>query len=1039
MATKQTTEQAFEDKIEAHLLSHGWEQGDAGSYRVDLGFDSFEVLAFVHATQREKWERLVDLRGGIDKAQVEFNRRISDELDRRGTIDVLRRGVEDMGIAFDLAYWAPAHRVNPDLWDLYAANRCTVTRQVHHSESNTGDSVDMLLMLNGIPVATAELKNQTTGQGVKHAQKQYESDRNPADLLFRARSLVHFAVDQDLVFMTTRLAGSKTRWLPFNQGSGGAGQLGGAGNPVNPGGYKTAYLWEQVWDRDAWLVILGSFVAEDTTDKNGRRQPVHKIKAHDRKFLFPRFHQWDAVRKMTAHAKAYGPGWNYLPQHSTGSGKSNTIAWLAYNLSTLHTPHNPADLGEGAKKVGLDVNQPIFNKVIIVTDRVALDRQLQNTVASFDHTPGTVQKIDEHSSQLREALGSAKARIIITTLQKFPVIADAATELAGARFAVIVDEAHSSQSGEAAKDLKAVLSGLAGDKALEAAEDAEDDSNDEDPQDRLASSVEARKKQDNLSFFAFTATPKQRTLEVFGETVPDPDNPGKTRQVPFHLYSMRQAVEEKFVLDVLANYLTYSTYYRLANGLGDTDPEVPKGKAAAALARFVSLHPTAFSQKAEIIVEHFREHTSKKIGGHAKAMVVTRSRLHALRMKEAIDAYITGKGYKGLASLVAFSGTVIDPDNLIDPSDPTKGVTESAINGFPESQLPKRFKTDDYQVLVVAEKYQTGFDEPLIHTIYVDKKLDGLKAVQTLSRANRTCPGKVDTFVLDFVNNAEDIQAAFAPFFERTWAAPTDPNILSNLKTRLLDAGILDAEEMDRVVTALLTNHDGDHETLYADTDLAVARFTDLDDETREDFRTALRDYLRTYAFLAHVLPYTSTDMERLYLYGKILATRLPREDDDETPDLSDAAVLTHLRMEKGDLTVASLTSVTDEQAEITGHTGEGKGKAHEQPTEKLSSIIEVLNDRFGLNLTEADQLFFDQISTEVADNDRAQAVALNNDFDQFNTVFDDILEGVILDRQTANDALLAAFLDKPDFREALTTMIGRRFYNNVRDRAVGE
>lgn len=1028
---KKHTESAFEASIEAQLLATGWHQGDPSFYRVDLGLDTYELLAFIHATQPENWERLIGLRGGQDKAQQMFNRRVADEIDRRGTIHVLRKGVEDMGIQFDLAYFAPAHRITPELWDLYDQNRLVVTRQVHHSESNPHDSVDVLLMLNGLPVATAELKNQITGQGVKQAQHQYEQDRNPNDLLFRGRSLVHFAVDQDLVFMTTRLAKDKTRWLPFNQGSGGPGQMGGAGNPVKPHGYKTAYLWQQVWQRDAWLDILGSFVHEDTGGK-----ATTKIKAHERKIFFPRFHQWDAARQLTRHAKAYGPGYNYLSQHSTGSGKSATIAWLANSLSTLHTPSEGAGLGEGAKRVGLGTDQPVFNKVIIVTDRVALDRQLQSTVTSFDHTPGVIQKIDQNSSQLREALSSAKARIIITTLQKFPVIADEATKLQGSRFAVIVDEAHSSQSGEAAKDLKAVLAGLHGEKALSEAEkaDLEAEKATGDPEDQLAKSVEARGKQDNLSFFAFTATPKQKTLELFGERIPDPEAPGGERLVPFHLYSMRQAVEEKFILDTLATYLTYDTYYRLANGLGETDPEVPKGKAAAALARFVSLHPSAFSQKAEIIVEHFRHHTATKIGGHAKAMVVTRSRLHAVRMKEAIDDYIVSKHYTGIAALVAFSGTVVDPDNPVDPNDPEKGVTEASMNGFGEAQLPKKFATDDYQVLVVAEKYQTGFDQPLLHTMYVDKKLDGVKAVQTLSRLNRTHPGKIDTFVLDFVNKAEDIQQAFAPYFERTWAQPTDPNILSNLKTRLLDAGIIDTDEMTEVVRALLANESTTNEILYAQTDLAVGRFLALDDEEdRDDFRSALRDYVRLYAFLAHVVPFNSTDMERLYLYGKILQTRLPRTEDDETPDLSDAAVLTHLRLEMGEVLDASLTAVSDEDSETTGHTGEGRGKQHEQPTEKLSSIIELLNERFGLNLTEADQLFFEQIETEVASNERAQAVAKNNDVDQFMTVFDDLLESVIIDRHTANDSLLTAFLDKPDFREALTTMIGTEFYKSIR------
>lgn len=1028
---KQHTESAFEATIEAHLTSNGWLVGDPKDFNRALGLDPVSLFAFVVASQPEAWTRLVGLHGGEEKGRQRFAKRIADEIDSRGTIHVLRNGVEDMGVRFALAYFAPAHHITPELWDLYALNRLVVTRQVHHSESNTADSVDVLVSLNGLPVATAELKNQITGQGVKQAQTQYEKDRNPNDLLFRARTMVHFAVDQDLVFMTTRLAKDRTRWLPFNQGSAGPGQMGGQGNPVNAGGYKTAYLWEQVWAVDAWMDILGSYVHEETAGKGSK-----KVKAHERKIIFPRFHQWDAVRKLTAHAKGYGPGCNYLAQHSTGSGKSNTIAWTAQALSTLHTPTEAAALGEGAVKVGLGPDQPVFNKVIIVTDRVALDRQLQSTVTSFDHTPGVIQKIDENSAQLREALTSVKARIIITTLQKFPVIAAEASKLSGARFAVIVDEAHSSQSGEAAKDLKAVLTH--GEQALADAEAAEA-ATEVDPEDHLIKSVESRGKQDNLSFFAFTATPKQKTLELFGERIPDTSTDTGERLVPFHLYSMRQAVEEKFIIDVLANYLTYSTYYRLANGLIDGDVDVPKGKAAAALARFVSLHPTAFSQKAEIIVEHFRSHTAAKIGGHAKAMVVTRSRLHALRMKEAIDAYIKDEGYTGLSALVAFSGTVLDPDNPADPNDPSKGVTEAQVNGFSEKQLPAKFASDDYQVLVVAEKYQTGFDQPLLHTMYVDKKLDGVKAVQTLSRLNRTTPGKVDTFVLDFVNTADDMREAFEPFYERTWSQPTDPNILSNLKTRILDHGVVDPTEIDDVVQAFLANTTTTNETLYAQTDLAVGRFVDLNDEDQEDFRTALRDYVRLYAFLAHVVPFKSADMERLYLYGKLLLTRIPRNEDDETPDLSDAAVLTHLRLEQGELANASIATVSDDDSEITGHTGGGRGKQHEEPIEKLSSIIDLLNERFGLNLTEADQLFFEQIEVEVSSNSRAQAVALNNDSTQFMTVFDDILEGVIIDRHTANDALLTAFLDKPDFRHALTDMIGIEFYRTIRERAAAE
>ena len=1018
------TEQAFEETIESRLLTHGWHQGQASSYRVDLGLDGFELISFMHESQPDTWDLLVKHYGSTDLAQDALYKRVSSEIDARGALDVLRKGVEVNWVQVDLAYWRPAHRITPELWDLYETNRCTVTRQVHHSESNPHDSIDMLLLINGVPVATAELKNQVTGQGVQQAQKQYETDRNPADLLFRARSIVHFAVDQDVVSMTTRLARDQTRWLPFNQGSGGPGKPGGEGNPVNPGGYRTAYLWEQVWDRDAWLELFGSFVAEDTT---GVKQPA-KLKAHERKWLFPRFHQWHAVRTVAAHVRGYGPGHNYLMQHSTGSGKSNTIAWLASTLATLHTPPQDSGLGAGALEVGLGPDQPVFSKVIIVTDRRVLDRQLQDTVTGFEHTPGTIQKIDENSAQLREALESAKARIIITTLQKFPVVAEHATKLAGARFAVIADEAHSSQTGEAVTDLKAVLTGLRGEAALAAAESA--DAVEEavsDNQDKLVARAAARGKQPNLSFFAFTATPKQKTLETFGERVPDPAAPEGFRLVPFHLYSMRQAIEEGFVLDVLKNYLTYTVYYRLANGLSSDDPELPKGKAAAALARFASLHPSAFAQKAEIIVEHFRAHTAAKIGGHAKAMVVTRSRLHAVRMKQAVDAYIADKGYEDIAALVAFSGTVTDPD-IADVD-----YTEPKMNGFSEGQLPAKFKTDDYQVLIVAEKYQTGFDEPLLHTMYVDKKLDGVKAVQTLSRLNRTAPGKTDTFVLDFVNDAADITAAYAPFYEQTWSLPTDPNILSNLKTRLWDAGVLDGAEVDDLVDALLAQTNHTNEALYAHTDLALARYLGLPEDEREEFRTALRDFVRLYSFLAHVVPVASPDMERIYLYGRMLLPRLPGEDEDGLVDLSGAAVLTHLRIERNEFTDASLTAVTDEQSEQKGHTGSGQGAQYEDPRERLSSIIGLLNQRFGTNLTETDQLFFEQARADLEESGRVTAVAKNNDEDQFMAVFGDYLEGAMIDRHDVNSGLLQAFLDKPDFRKTLTDLIGREFYRTIR------
>ena len=779
------SEKSFEDAIEAHLLGHGWTMGVAASYDVPLGIDPAALAAFVQATQPKEWDKLVA--GYGEAAAAKFGRRVADEIDRHGTVHVLRKGVRDRGANVMLAFFKPTHGLTPDLVGLYEANRLLVYRQVHHSESNGHQSLDLMLGLNGIPIATAELKNHYTHQDVDDAIAQYRdtAQRNPKDRIFARRCLAHFAVDPSLVFMTTRLAGASTVFLPFNQGSGGAGKEGGRGNPANPAGHPSAYLWEQVWQRDNLLDLLHRFVQE--TMSTGGRQ-----------VLFPRYHQWDVVRRLVAHAAVNGAGHQYLLQHSAGSGKSNSIAWLAHRLADLHTPSDAAELAAEATAAGLGPDQLVFDKVVIITDRTVLDRQLQATISGFDHVKGMLQRIDVDSRQLRDALEDTKTKIVITTLQKFPVIANDA-KLVGKRVAVVVDEAHSSQSGDAATSVKSVLSGSAG--ALAAAADAE--AGDADGQDELSAhvaaltdSAAARGRRTNLSFFAFTATPKGKTLQLFGTR--SADAAGDAIYRPFHLYSMRQAIEEGFILDVLANYVTYKRYYRLANGLRSDDPEVEKGKAAAQLARYVNLHPSNLDQRAEIIINHFQVVTAKKIGGAAKAMVVASSRLHAVRYHEAIKRYIAKNQIIGVDALVAFSGKLTDPDDATGTE-----RTESNLNGFPDSQTPRRFH-DDYQVLIVAEKYQTGFDEPLLHTMYVDKKLEGVKAVQTLSRLNRTHPGKTDTFVLDFVNTAEDIREQFAPFFQSTWTEETDPNLLYNLQTRINAYAIIDPDEQRRAVQAFL-------------------------------------------------------------------------------------------------------------------------------------------------------------------------------------------------------------------------------------------
>ena len=1027
--SKVTSESAFEDSIAARLLASGWLKSDPSGYDRSLGLDPSELVSFLEASQSDEWEQLIQRLGGPANAKERVAKYVGDQLTQRGTVDGLRGVTKMNGVSFRLAFFAPANGLTKTLWERYDANRLSVVRQLHHSESNTADSVDLTLFVNGIPTATAELKNPLTQQTVGHAMRQYQRDRNPSDLIFRARTVVHFAVDPNQVYMTTRLAGEQTRFLPFNQGSGGAGQKGGAGNPANPEGYDTAYLWERVWQRDAWLGLLGEFVhVEDVYDTEGN-------KTGETTTLFPRYHQWDAVQKLLAATKQAGSGTNRLIQHSAGSGKSNTIAWTAHHLSRLHTPSWHSELTDAVKAAGLAIDQPIFNKVIVITDRIVLDRQLQSTVAGFAHTPGTIVKIDEDSTQLRAALAGNTARIIITTLQKFPVVAEHAGSVAGSRFAVIVDEAHSSTSGEAMKDMKRVLGGASTLVAADAdpltvAEQAEAkiESETDDAVDLIASSMTARGAQGNLAFFAFSATPKPKTLELFGDLVTGAD--GEPVRVPFHLYSMRQAIEEGYILDVLANYTTYDTYYRLANIEPSEDPDVPTSKASAALARFVSLHPTNLAQKAEIIIEHFRQKTAGKIGGRAKAMVVTRSRLHAVRYKQAIDAYIAAKGYdRGpgrIAALVAFSGTVIDP------TDPTVSYTEPMMNGFGEGKLPKRFASEEYQVLVVAEKYQTGFDQPLLHTMYVDKKLAGVKAVQTLSRLNRTHPGKADTFVLDFANKAKEIQDAFEPFFEQSSAAPTDPNVLYTLEHTITAAHVIHPVEQKAAVDALLAGGSPNQKIIYSNVNPAVGRFIALDEDAQDVFRDALKGFVRAYSFLAQVMPWTDRDLESLYLYGRALLPLLPAAPDEPLPQISESVLLTHLRTEaQGEEENLSLASGTDEPG--VALPGGGAGKAYESPTEKLSQLIEQLNQRYGMNLGEADLVWFRQQKQAIKSDEQMRAVALNNDRDQYGIVLQKKAESMIVDRHEANGQLFNAFFEKPGFRDALIRYLAES-YDEIRD-----
>ena len=972
------------------MLEHGgYGKGDPRSFDRALGLDPSAVLGFVEATQPDAWRELVARHGGEDAPHMNFLKRLAGELDERGTVDVLRHGVKDLGVEIRLAYFKPAHGLTPDLVERYEANRLTLVRQLAYSADET-KTLDLALLLNGIPVATAELKNPLTGQGVDHAKAQYRRDRDPANVTLARRAVVHFAVDPDEVAMTTRLAGEATQFLPFNRGS----EEGGVGNPYNPAGHRTAYLWEQVWEREAWLDLLARFVHVIRPEKGSPAQ-----RRAGTRTVFPRFHQWDAVLKLEAHARDHGAGESYLIEHSAGSGKSNSIAWLAHRLASLH---DAAD-------------RKIFDKVVIITDRLVLDRQLQETVYQLEHAHGVVQRIDRDSSQLAEALAGEQARIIVTTLQKFPFVLDKIEALPTRCYAVIVDEAHSSQTGEAAADLRRALaaSSLEEAEAEESAEEVERG----DGQDLLARPLAGRGRQDNLSFFAFTATPKAKTLELFGTPVETAEG---RRYRPFHLYSMRQAIEEGFILDVLANYTTYKTYFRIEKAITD-DPEYDTARARRAIARFVTLHPHNLAQRAEIVVEHFRANTRKKIGGRAKAMVVTSSRLHAVRYKLALDKYIAEHGYPDVRTLVAFSGKVIDEGDEF---------TEPGMNRFPESETAERFGGDDYQVLIVAEKFQTGFDQPLLHTMYVDKVLTGLNAVQTLSRLNRILPPeKEDTFVLDFRNELEDIQEAFRPWYERTEAPPTDPNLLYDTHRALWDFGVVREDEVEAGVQALLAvTEESGHGAVYAALDRARDRFLELDEEVQDAFRDLLVRFVNMYAFVSQIVSYVDRTLERDYLYAKALAAYLPGQAAERL-DLGREVQLTHLKITQ---TFEGSGSLEEGGGEVVAIFS-GRGTEHEPEKEHLSRIVDVMNERFGLELGEADQLLFDQFEESWAADEKLAARVRNNDFQNFRLVFDRTFLDTVVRRMDDNEDIFKRILDEPTFRQTVLDHYAERLYGRLR------
>lgn len=968
-----TSEKNFEGDVEAILGLGGWltfaSNAEAqADYDRKAALKVNSLVEFVQKTQPEEWAKIEGLYGA--HARERFVKRLVDELephdDRGGVVNVLRHGIRMApGAHFRLCFFEPATKKNPDAWGRYRANRFEVVRQLRYGTlpDDIDNSVDIVLFLNGIPVVTMELKNNLTGQRTEHAVRQYKTDRSPKELLFKPnrRAIVHFAFDSETVEMCTWLANGKSQFLPFNKGNG----KNGAGNPPNPNGYRTEYLYREILSPASLLDIIQRFVR---VEYDADTKVMTKI-------IFPRFHQLDAVRKLVADAQRQGAGHSYLIQHSAGSGKSNTIAWLAHHLQSLHD----AD----------DVS--VFDTVVILTDRRNLDAQLSETIDSVEHKRGVVVRIREEdgSAGLREALNSG-AQIITSTIQKFPYICSE-TKVSGRRFAVIIDEAHSSQSGKANAKMKLALI----DRDLDPDEPWDDE-------DELAKEMKAQGTISNLSFFAFTATPKAATLEVFGtrDNACKRDANGILIPRPFHLYSMKQAIDEGFILDVLENYTCFESYFKLVKTIAD-DPKYKEMKANRALMGIVDWNPAMIGQKAQIIVEHFMNDVEGVLGGKAKAMVVTWSRPMAYRLYLAMADYIKQQRY-ACQIMVAFSGT-LDVDG--------EEVTEAKVNGVPEARTAELFDSDEKRIIVCANKFQTGFDQPRLCAMYVDKMLTGVAAVQTLSRLNRTCsiPGK-RTFVVDFANTWDAIRASFSDYYEATQLdAATDPDVIYNLIGRLDGYRVYDPSEVEAVAAAYFDEPDPGAVLRKIEPQLqpAVDRWQALDDAPKREFKALLRKFLRSYSFITQMISLGDANLHRFFVYSGFLVKKLFL-DTGSTPDLRDKVELEYLRIEDKGTQAIKLESTELHNG------GANAGVSKEEEEERLSVLIDHLNEAFGAEWTEADKII-KACADKICEDEEFVAKARTNSMGDLRAVFGDVMMRALATILSDSQDMFERFNENPD------------------------
>jgi len=983
MNPQHPTEKKFEDHIEQSLNSSGYQSVSPLLYDKDLCLIPNVLSEFIQTSQPKTFEKL-SLQYG-DQTESKLIKRISSEIEKRGVIDVLRRGVKDRGSNFDLVYFEPKSGLNVDHQDLYKQNKFSVVRQLKYSNLNE-NSIDMGLFINGIPIVMLELKNSLTGQTVEHGIKQWMNDRDPKEPLFRfKRLLVYFSVGNEKVSMTTRLMKDKTRFLPYNKGM---------ENPVNENGFKSHYLWEEVLTPTSVLDLIENFV--HVREETKKEYDPKKGKVVDKKsdvMIFPRYHQLNVIRKLKSSVISEGVGNNYLIQHTTGSGKSLSIGWLSHLLSSLY-------------RTETDTTR-MFDSIIVITDRRVLDKQIQNTIKQLEQTKGVVCPVDLNSQQLKKYLEDGKS-IIITTVQKFPVISQTIPKLKSKSFGVVIDEVHSSQSGETSKHLKMSLSKSILDEFREG-EDTDDLTNFDEV---ILKEIITRGHQPHISYFGFSGTPKNKTLEMFGRKNKD----GEFH--PFDVYSMEQSIYEGFTLDVLQNYTTYKRYFKL-NKTVEEDKELPSSRVKRMLVNWVDLHPHSIQEKTRIMLEHFVNNTSKKLEGRSRGMVVTRSRLHCVKYKLEFDKQMKEMGLP-YGCLVGFSGKVHDEDTQ-------EEYTESSMNGFSEKQTSEKLKEPTYRILIVNNKYQTGFDEPLLHTMYVDKKLSGLQSVQTLSRLNRKPRGKNDTFVLDFVNEPDDIQHSFQDYFTNTvLLEETDPNKLYSIEQQIDDHLLFTKDDVEEFISVFYDDNIP-NENLQPLFDIVVERWNELNELEREDFRSQIQSFIRLYGYISQISTFTDLNLEKLYVYLRFLNKKLPKRPTDKVVDLFSSIDLEYFRIEKKyDKTKIPLESKDGELPPI----GTGTGSPSEDELDFLSHIINLLNENFQGKFSEDDKVNLDRIMKWYKEDEDFKKVFEGDNTDSNKRSYSDKLILTLIQRLVDEDLDFYKKVSDPK----VNSFLKRYFYQHYKD-----